>query len=68
MATVSDRETGEVLERLGPFDSPGAARVACGLAAGVLLQWERQGLAWEARTADRVYLVPREVPHEAPKD
>ena len=38
MATVSDRETGEVLERLGPIDSPGAARVACGLAAGVLLQ------------------------------
>lgn len=68
MATVSDRETCEVIERLGPFDSPGAARVACGLAAGALLSWERQGLAWEARTDDRVYLVPREVPEEAPED
>ena len=64
-ATITDLMTGELLQRLGPFESAGAARAACAEAAGQILRWQRAGETWEALTEAEVYHVPREQPLES---
>lgn len=63
-ATITDLTSGEILERLGPFESAAAARSACGAHAGDLLTWQRDRGSWEAIAGERAYQVPREYVEE----
>lgn len=64
-ATITEIETGEIVQQLGPFDSANLARLACGQVSGELLRWEIAGLNWEARTETQVFQVQREWVPEA---
>ncbi|WP_339096170.1 hypothetical protein WDJ50_02455 [Deinococcus sp. VB142] len=59
-ATITDLSSGEVIERLGPFESATEGRTACAKAAGAVLMWQRAGYSWEAKEGGRVYQVPRD--------
>ncbi|MBZ9715929.1 hypothetical protein [Deinococcus multiflagellatus] len=60
--TVSHVETGEVVRRLGPYESAAAARRALPAFTGQAMSWERGKDTWRTEKYPLSYQVPADEP------
>lgn len=58
--TITDLQSGEIVKRLGPFETATEARTACAKETGEVLMWRLAGESWEAVSEDQVFQVKRD--------